>query len=72
MKKTEHLWCAAKITMEQMKGVKPSSQPWQGRILIVEPHLHYISNYIRCLKKNQPFLVNLFKKIVFIVYNGNR
>lgn len=25
--------------MEQMRGVKPPSQPWQGRILIVEPHL---------------------------------
>ena len=28
--------------MEQMRGVKPPSQPWQGRILIVEPHLQYL------------------------------
>lgn len=27
------------VHMEQMRGVKPPSQPWQGRILVVEPHL---------------------------------
>ncbi len=26
--------------MEQVKGIEPSSRPWQGRILAVEPHLH--------------------------------
>ena len=33
------------LKMEQMRGVKPPSQPWQGRILIVEPHLHQIYTY---------------------------
>ena len=38
-----------------MRGVKPPSQPWQGRILIVEPHLHKIyTYYIRKKGKNQP------------------
>ena len=26
-------------SMEQMKGVEPSSPPWQGEVLAVEPHL---------------------------------
>lgn len=32
------------IHLEQMKGVEPSSQPWQGRVLAVKPHLH-VFNY---------------------------
>ncbi len=41
--------------MEQMKGVEPSSQPWQGRVLAVKPHLQIQSNYIKKNKKNQGF-----------------
>ncbi len=33
---------SGKTSMEQMRGVKPPSQPWQGRILVVEPHLQVI------------------------------
>lgn len=29
--------------MEQMKGIEPSSQPWQGRIITSILHLHGIS-----------------------------
>ncbi len=41
--------------MEQMKGVEPSSQPWQGRVLAVKPHLQIQSNYIKKNQKNQGF-----------------
>ena len=54
--------------MEQMRGVKPPSQPWQGRILIVEPHLHQIyTYYIRKKDKNQPFFNKKKKKYCIIV-----
>ena len=29
--------------LEQMKGIEPSSQPWQGRIITSILHLHGIS-----------------------------
>ena len=49
--------------LEQMRGVKPPSQPWQGRILIVEPHLQRIYiHYIKKILKNQPFLLKKFRK----------
>ena len=51
------------FSMEQMRGVKPPSQPWQGRILIVEPHLQRIYiHYIKKILKNQPFLLKKFGK----------
>ena len=47
--------------MEQMKGVEPSSQPWQGRVLAVKPHLH-VSNYNKkvSLLQDTFYIINFF------------
>ena len=46
--------------MEQVRRIELPSQPWQGRILAVEPHLHlYIAfpstDYLIIPKKLQDF-----------------
>ena len=51
--------------MEQMRGVKPPSQPWQGRILIVEPHLQWIYiHYIKKILNRITFLGSTFIAII--------
>lgn len=46
--------------MEQVSGIEPPSQPWQGRILTAVLHLHDIiilSNYtLKCKEKLQNYL----------------
>ena len=53
--------------MEQVKGIEPSSRPWQGRILAVEPHLHfkYISNISNILMEIK---INFIKLILYYFY----
>ena len=44
-----------KFQMEQVNGIEPSSQPWQGRILAAVLHLHYVINntkYLMILQQN--------------------
>lgn len=31
-------------SLEQMRRIELPSQPWQGRVLATEPHLHCINN----------------------------
>ena len=53
--------------MEQVKGIEPSSRPWQGRILAVEPHLRfkYISNISNILMEIK---INFIKLILYYFY----
>ncbi len=44
--------------MEQVRVVETPSQPWQGRILAVEPHLHYKSNITKICYDCKSFSVN--------------
>ena len=53
--------------MEQVKGIEPSSRPWQGRILAVEPHLRFkhilnISNILEEIK------IKLIKFLLYYFY----
>lgn len=48
------------VNLEQVRRIELPSQPWQGRILAVEPHLHlYIAfpstDYLIIPKKLQDF-----------------
>ena len=31
-----------KMLMEQVEGIEPSFQPWQGRVITIIPHLHIV------------------------------
>ena len=45
-------------SMEQVSRIELPSQPWQGCILAVEPHLHYKSNITKISYDCKSFSVN--------------
>ena len=52
-------------SLEQVRRIELPSQPWQGRILATEPHLHCINTISKRKKKsNKKFMLPIYSYLL--------